>query len=614
MFGCATTSRFVAFSCFSVLFRAVFTADFQTCDTNSECFSGISLLQNSVSKTKLDDGHDLAEHSCLQGEKRLREKEIALQQREDALKQREQRLEEKELALQSREESLRRHEASREDSMRNERADAKVAAYTQIPPSQIEDEQEQCRDVIRCMIHYYYMLPSLMLLKLQFIATEKGFVGANLLLVMLCVCVSMRSVICGHKDEVPGEGKVDHRLAHMNWDDSKQRLRLINDALEVERRFTNGWLSTFTNSPWSRKKKGPIVIDNPSPPSKEWKVGELWPGGGIAPRDHEIRLVHFMWWSWIFIFDIKKPYKAVALAVMCGVIPPMETIVFSWIADGIGPQGSIVELSRNLAILVALHFARDYMYFKYCNEIPHGSVRYELRQRLLRKFLKMKGETAPSWPTGRAVALMDHDVHTATNMFLMAFFKLIRHVSTMIALVASFFYMNQQNNNIKKPAIVVFLSLMLGTASVIFGRHHHLLDLMKRTRDWRLFWVCVATTKIDNARNGKLNESIDQAQLEYSKAGYVYLYRKWHSFLALLSASMSVSEMCLISKALMAFYGGTMAMQGKLTTGTALALLSIGDLVGKALSGFVVVSLELREGYVSLVDIVDVMNDAEIPD
>merc|ERR1712224_1130022 len=129
-------------------------------------------------------------------------------------------------------------------------------------------------------------------------------------------------------------------MKQTNLNDDKQRESFINECLKVEQRFTPDFFNTFMNRPWLEQPTEPLQIDNPSPPTNERRDGEFWPGGGTPPQRHAERLVFFVMHSWKFVRKFTSTTKAIGMAVFCGAVPAVETIVFSWIADGIGPNGN----------------------------------------------------------------------------------------------------------------------------------------------------------------------------------------------------------------------------------------------------------------------------------
>jgi hypothetical protein len=533
--------------------------------------------------------------------------------------QRETLLREQEASLQRREEELKRKEAQLLRNMANLHQpllDNNV--HVNVAKKQYLDNSTQ--HVKPHKDEVLVMLPSALsssmsdiMTMTKFLSTQVGFVIVNLFFVFLCMCLSFNHLIFGkhHKNsikEVEGAEAIHKKMMHRSWLKDDTLASFIDESMVIERHRDVTYTSMFMNRPWHAEPGPPVVVKNPGP-NKEWRDGELWPGGGKPPEHGFPRLYHFRVHFWNFLFAYKKPYFSLGMMVLCGVIPPMETIVFSWIADGIGPNGDIRRLLVYLMLLCVLHFANDRAYYAYEIDVPLASVRWELRHRILRQFLAMRGDLADTWTTGRALGVMDHDVHAAVNCVWKAIFQVTRHLSTVIALFMATVWMNRTKLHvIKWPILIVFVSLIGVTAAIVTGRHHTILDLAKRKRDWRLGWMSIASKLIDDARDGRLNRSLDDAQLEFGKAAFLYRSRAFHSYFGSLTASMCMSQMVLLSKCLLAFYACALAIEGKLSTGQALALLKIGDLMSKTLTGMVKVSLQIHTGYVSLVELAEVFN------
>jgi len=550
---------------------------------------GISLLQNSASSRRSLEDRLLTQEALVNKEKQLREREASLQLWE---------------------EELRKKEAEHIHYLTNERTNHHLHNNTARAIHQVHGQpQNSTMTVLGQQI--FIELPTGNM-NFAYVATHLAtpfmFVTVNLLLVLLCACLAENQRLLNVASEVPSASKEHSHMRNTNWSDNRKLMTLIQEALETERHIDVTCCSMMLNRPW--QKAGPkVIVENPSP-NKEWRDGDYWPGGGRPPEeDAPGRMHHFVYFFWRFLFFYKKPYFSLTMMFLCGVLPPLETVIFSWIADGIGPGGSDAMLLKNLVLLAVVHFARDRAYYCYEIDVPAASVRWELRHRLERQFLSMQGDKAKCWTPGRAVAVMDHDVHIAVNSCWKAVFHLTKHFSAVIALVISFYCMNKNRiPSIGLPAVVVFLSLIGGSMSIVYGRQHNLFDLTKRKQNWRMAWMGIATKQLDDHRDGRLQQSLDDAQLELGKAAFLYRKRAFHCYFGLLTASMAMTEMALLSKCLLAFFGGVLAIHGQLTTGQALALLSLGDLMSKALSGMVEELLQIRQGYISVVELAEVFN------
>lgn len=558
---------------------------------------GISLLQSSASSHHVLESKRPTAEALMQKEKLLREREASLQRWEEELKKKE-----AQIALQI---------GNPHQALLNLHDDT---AHVHVTESQYRDNSTQHTNPNSSQI--VVMLPRVLSSSQidivsylsAWLSTRLGFISVNLFFVLLCMCLSLNKDIQGKEDEVEGAGAIHQEMRKINWKQDKSLAALIDQCMEIERHKDVSCFQMFINRPWHKKQGPEVVVKNPGP-NKEWRDGELFPGGGEPPEDHEPRLRHFVLHFWKFLFFYKKPYFSLCMMVLCGILPPIEAILFSKIADGIGPNGDATAVLTNLMLICVVHFARDRAYYLYQIDVPLASVRHEFRHRLQRQFLAMRGELANTWNAGRAIGLMDHDVHMAVNSVWRAIFQLTQHFSAMVALFAVTVWLNWQFiHYIRLPILVVFLSLVGGMLSIVKGRHHVILDLTKRKRDWRLGWIGVASKQIDDAREGHLQNSLDDAQLEFGKAAFLYRSRAFHSFFGFLTAKMCMSEMVTLCKCLTAFFACVLAIQGKLTTGHALALLKVGDLGSKAFSGLVEVSLQVRAGYVSLVDISEVLN------
>merc|ERR1719387_501796 len=137
-----------------------------------------------------------------------------------------------------------------------------------------------------------------------------------------------------------------------------------------------------------------------------------------------------------FFFAKKKPYFSISMNVITGALPPMESLIFSWIADSIGPEDNTSHLLKLVLLLLAVRLIRDRAYYLYEIDVPGASVRSELRQRLQRQFLGMRGDLAAAWPPGRCVALLDHDVGCAVRKLWFAIFRITELVVSIVASLA----------------------------------------------------------------------------------------------------------------------------------------------------------------------------------
>eukprot|EP00746_Dinoflagellata_sp_MGD_P008750 gnl/MRDRNA2_/MRDRNA2_117568_c0_seq1.p1 gnl/MRDRNA2_/MRDRNA2_117568_c0~~gnl/MRDRNA2_/MRDRNA2_117568_c0_seq1.p1 ORF type:complete len:603 (+),score=88.87 gnl/MRDRNA2_/MRDRNA2_117568_c0_seq1:79-1887(+) len=560
----------------------------QLCDHDE---IGISLLQSSASSRQVLEGRRLTDEALMQRENELNEREAMLRRREDELRKKE---------------ALSAHHLSQLD-LHDDTAHVHVTQAQYLHNDTLRTNPDANQIVVMLPRVLSSSPPDIALYLSTWLSTRVGFLAMNLFLVLLCTCLSLNGT-SGEAEKVLGAGAIHRDMMRVNWSKDKNLATLIDQGMEIERHKDVSCFAMFTNQPWHHRPASEVIVKNPGP-NKEWRDGELFPGGGEPPEDHEPRLRHFVFHFWKFLFFYKKPYFSLFMMVLCGILPPIQAIIFSWIADGIGPNGNVQEILRYVLLFGALHFAKDRAYYLYQIDVPLASVRWEFRHRLQRQFLVMKGELASTWPAGRAIGLMDHDVHMAVNWVWKAIFQITQHISAMVALFAVTVWLNWKLiHYIRWPIMVVWLALLTSSIGIVRGRHHVILDLAKRKRDWRLGWMDVASKQIDDVRDGRLQQSLDDAQLEFGKAAFLYRSRAFHSFFGLLTAKMCMSEMVTLTKCLLAFFGCALAIQGKLTTGQALALLKVGDLTSKALSGLVEVAVQIRAGYVSLVDIAEVLN------
>jgi len=439
-----------------------------------------------------------------------------------------------------------------------------------------------------------------------YFVSEANILSAAFILALGCCLCSNLGQFYSHETPRRATSTLDRPKI---WQNQKILHQFLDESLEIESRRDIRCFSLFLNRPW-RPEPGPPLKVPDFDSNDEWMEGRPFPDG-------ETRKDNFMALSWAlirFLFRKKKPYLSIFLMVVCGMAPAVESVLFAKIADEVRNSGSSITLFNYVVALLVVRTIYMRASYMYEVDVPGASVRFELRVRLQRKFIGMvsNGAAAGAWPPGRACACLDHDVNLLVNLLWKSIFTITEHSTSIVALGAALIYVNKHTHNIKVPSLLVFLSLLIAMLGIIHGRHRNIMDVAERKRDWRLAWMALSAMQIREAREGALkdadSEKLDSDTHKFAESALVYRSRGFHNWFVNLLASMAMSEMAFCCKCILAFYGGVMAQQGKLTPGQALALLSVGDLMGKSMTKLVTVSLNVRVGFASLLDICEVFN------
>jgi len=420
-----------------------------------------------------------------------------------------------------------------------------------------------------------------------------------------CCVLSTFGQLQGAGADIP-DAKVMAQDEQAIWKDRKQLQKYIKKALDIEGRRDIGCCGVLLNRPWKPtgqpEVKPPVFSSN-----EEWLEGLPFPNG--ETRYDEF---HRMVCSTIaFIYKKRPSGYFVLLQVFRGVLPAIETILFARIVDEIGPDGKQRRLFMYSFCLVALELFRNRASYVYLTTKPAASVRMEMRERLQRQFLKMRGSLAESWPSGRCVGVLDHDVQNVVNNIWLNFFNGVELFSGLVALVAATWYTQRgesEESGMHIPCSVIFCTLCISAFSILSLRTRYVRDMAVRKRDWRLSWFAVATAQLNDEREGRLQEGPDEAARQFGAAGMVYKQRSEHSNAVNLMASTAVAEMAFFARGLLAFFAGVGAQQGNLTRGQAMALIAAVDLLAKNLASCVKVGLGFRVGYTSLTNVAEVFN------
>lgn len=436
--------------------------------------------------------------------------------------------------------------------------------------------------------------------------------GTACLIVLGCLVLSSCCSQHARHSGVPEAAGKEMRDGHI-WGDQERLAEYCQEHLQAETYAERGCWKLFLNRPWKQQHHTPGDALPPIPdwsPNKEWLGNQHFPNGE-RQRENFLRMVKAFW---IFVYRHKKPHFSVFLSLVCGICPAASAQLLGLIVDEITPAGSQQTLLILCASMLAVQLVQDRANYLFEIDVPLAGVRWELRCRLHREFLAMGGEKAYLWPAGRCTAVVNYDVNQSVGLVWASFFTLIRNTMNLAAVTALMLYTDHDAQKALIASSATFLILILGCWANIHSRRKNCLDLCKRKRDWEQAWLEVASAQLSDARAGPVSADHSDSLRNMTAATLNFTNRNTHYFFTRLVAVTASSEVTYVAQAAIAFVAGTSAMNGKMTTGQALALVSAVKLLAGVLQGFVDIELDLLEGYASLLSIERVFNHHEVQD
>merc|ERR1711948_55011 len=102
--------------------------------------------------------------------------------------------------------------------------------------------------------------------------------------------------------------------------------------------------------------------------------------------------------------------------------------------------------------------------------------------------------------------------------------------------------------------------------------------------------------------------NVGEESLMFSQACFIYMRRSFHYFFSRMVAGLTTGELTIFAQGAVAFVAGWQAIDGEMSVGQALALVSVVKTLASALSEFVSLLLDIMEGYVSILNVARVLN------
>merc|ERR1712217_289656 len=160
--------------------------------------------------------------------------------------------------------------------------------------------------------------------------------------------------------------------------------------------------------------------------------------------------------------------------------------------------------------------------------------------------------------------------------------------------------------------VIQFVSAYQG----LHARRKQFVYLAMRKRDWETFWLGFADHQVDKARvaiDDKIEFPVQEETHWFSGAAMVYRKCAFHYYFIGLACSMLTGDMSTCVQLSVYVMAGFATIRGHIAVGMAVATIGAVTKFNALMKDFVNTYKDCHEGYVSLVEIADVLNTALDP-
>lgn len=380
--------------------------------------------------------------------------------------------------------------------------------------------------------------------------------------------------------------------------------KVAAEALEIERSVNLGILRLLTDRPWTRTPVRPRTLPAPQP-NDTWLYGRVFPLGETRVDNIFAMVVAF----WAFMWRKTRPSSIAACgwSVLQALAPVANTHVFGMIVNEM-KGGTSRMLSAYCCLMMVLNLFESWAAYKFEMAVPLGGMRREFASHLQMHFLGMDEGTARYWPAGRCSAMIEYDVPQAVNLIWGAFFSIARNATSFVALFGLMCWTHGEARLALFVSVATFIVLSAHISLNLASRRHNCLDLAKRKRDWYLMRMAVSTRQLREHRQDHQAREVGILTMEYQEVNTVHASRSAHYFFAKLAATIASNEIGFLAQSVIVFFAGSLVIKGEIDIGTGTVLITAVGLMVSELRSCTNTALQIQEGYVSLLDIVQVLN------
>eukprot|EP00929_Paragymnodinium_shiwhaense_P017832 TRINITY_DN12760_c0_g1_i3.p1 TRINITY_DN12760_c0_g1~~TRINITY_DN12760_c0_g1_i3.p1 ORF type:complete len:519 (+),score=46.89 TRINITY_DN12760_c0_g1_i3:219-1775(+) len=462
---------------------------------------------------------------------------------------------------------------------------------------------------------------------------EKHVIGLSCIGIALvtyagCVFVAMCCRQGKHHGRIQNAFDYAMSCSYM-WHDLEKLGLFIKRQQSEDRYATFGFWHLLANRPWlkhARPEEEPTRLS----PNREWMGGRRFPNG----QRHTKNDVHMMLSLWIFLFRMSRPYAATLACVILGLEPAVTAQIYGGVLASFTPGGSKRHLITYVVIFLCVKVAQDAFRVMYESNVPGAGVRNELRQRLQRQFLAMRGDLARKWPPVRCATVLDYDVKTVSSKSWFSFFTAVQNLSALLSLLTVIVYNRSSAKDalfslqfIVQGSIVLELALLAlfgGAYALVRVRRANYKDLESRNRDWNICWIHLASLQIKDRRDRTedwvaldpmehIEDDEDDVQLLGDALG-VFFSRFFHAYFIRLVCEVLVEQGAQLIVGFTLLRAGLRVIDGRCTVAEAIAIVSSVKELECVVRNFVDVLLNVHAGHPSLRSISEILNldlDAE---
>eukprot|EP00931_Biecheleriopsis_adriatica_P089067 TRINITY_DN63257_c0_g1_i1.p1 TRINITY_DN63257_c0_g1~~TRINITY_DN63257_c0_g1_i1.p1 ORF type:complete len:582 (-),score=78.58 TRINITY_DN63257_c0_g1_i1:30-1724(-) len=396
---------------------------------------------------------------------------------------------------------------------------------------------------------------------------------------------------------------------------------LVKNDLDKERFATISCLRLYFNRPWAEEPGKAVMVEEMST-NAQWLDGKSFPDGEL--RTNSVLHMSLALWRFLYAKKTADARFCFFLRAIMGLEPALQTwfraLTIGEIQRLTDPSYTQTSTSyaRMLFFAAAACFALciyDRIHYRYEKDVPAASVRYELRQRLQRQLLEMRGDKARMWPAGRCAALLTNDVDSMVENSWRSAFDTLEQAIVCIALIFVMLYNCAESVGLILTCLVSTFCLFGGSLFDLKVRRPDIMDLQQRKRQALHTYTALSVLQISESRrqvNAPLTQEAQQeatdAATSCGSAAMLYRKRSFHCFFArLVSSDTSHMMGAAVQMAIIAIIGREAFKEHISVTG-AVAVIGSMQSLAKQVDKIIDLFLTVNEGHPSLLGIAEVLN------
>jgi len=373
-----------------------------------------------------------------------------------------------------------------------------------------------------------------------------GYIGGAGIAFALCALHFVASTLCKQtmaNGGIPPRAKLSGE--HPAFHNVEVMLALVEGKggvmEEQARTRLKSQLSININRPWYDEPRPEFVFGGVPGQEEETvlaaghlKTHQDWLGGKPFPngekRTDSPLHMSFALWSW-FLGLTGSNWWCFLMKVIQGVLIPvgaqLGAKLIGVLEDG-QPDGMVAQFARfvggtraamvllYVSLVLVAQFAGSACQWSFDIDVPYAGPMRELKLRLIKKFMSVKGSEEQNWPAGRCSYIIQEDVPTLMSSWdtLFSIVKDMATIMTTIIITA----LNSSRFQMAVRCLPMILLSVSYAAIDLSNRIEQIDDLVERRRMWLAAESAMLSREIEHQRHVSKAEKRQDATLAAAKA------------------------------------------------------------------------------------------------